>query len=210
MKNPLLTSISLAALLAASQAMADSNATTSSDAMPSSDQTQSLETAPAAPADPGAANVQPGSTDGMTAAPSDPTADSGAPAVDTNAAASAPTATDTGTTADIARDAQAGDWMASTLIGRAVYNTEGQNVGDVNDIVLSSSGEVSSIVIGVGGFLGLGEKNVALPFEALRVSSVDGSDRITIDSTKEALEKAPEFVRSDDQFGADPATGNAQ
>jgi putative membrane protein len=57
--------------------------------------------------------------------------------------------------------------MASTLRGTRIYGANDENIGDVNDIVLDRSGRVAAVVVGVGGFLGIGEKNVAIPFSAL-------------------------------------------
>ncbi len=62
--------------------------------------------------------------------------------------------------------AQPGQMMASDLRGSNVYASNNENVGDIKDILLERDGRVAAIVIGVGGFLGIGEKNVALPFEA--------------------------------------------
>jgi len=62
--------------------------------------------------------------------------------------------------------AQAGQMMASDLRGSKVYGSKNENLGDIKDILLDRDGRVAAMVIGVGGFLGIGEKNVALPFEA--------------------------------------------
>jgi hypothetical protein len=52
----------------------------------------------------------------------------------------------------------AGQWLASQFIGQPVTNNAGERVGDVNDLLFDKSGQVSTVVIGVGGFLGVGEK----------------------------------------------------
>jgi|GEM_PF-1105240 len=86
--------------------------------------------------------------------------------------------------------------LASTLIGKSIYTGLGDNaevVGDVNDMVMSGDGRAEAVVVGVGGFLGLGEKQVAISFERLTVSEIDGQTWLTIDSTREQLEAAPEF-----------------
>jgi hypothetical protein len=67
--------------------------------------------------------------------------------------------------------AQPGQMMASDLRGSNVYSANNENVGDIKDILLERDGRVAAIVIGVGGFLGMGEKNVALPFEAFDFTS---------------------------------------
>lgn len=84
--------------------------------------------------------------------------------------------------------------LASALVGAAVYSPGGENLGDVNDIVLSSDGSPFALVIGVGGFLGLGEKNVAVAFGAMRIGAdKDGKLKLTLDTTKEELDAAPAF-----------------
>ncbi len=96
--------------------------------------------------------------------------------------------------------AQADHIMGSTLIGSTVYSGVGEDaevIGDINDIVLSQSGQAEGVVIGVGGFLGMGEKDVAVNFDRLQWTQLEGDDvRITMSSTKEELESAPEFDRS--------------
>jgi len=60
--------------------------------------------------------------------------------------------------------------LASTIIGKSVYSSsdpQSDNIGDVNDLIVAEDGSVTHAVIGVGGFLGIGEKNVAVPFDEL-------------------------------------------
>ncbi|MDO9439314.1 MAG: PRC-barrel domain-containing protein, partial [Beijerinckiaceae bacterium] len=59
------------------------------------------------------------------------------------------------------------DWRASKLIGSTVYGSDNASIGEVNDVILASDGKVNGVVIGVGGFLGVGEKNVAVSFDKL-------------------------------------------
>jgi sporulation protein YlmC with PRC-barrel domain len=59
------------------------------------------------------------------------------------------------------------EWSAQALIGRDVVNREGEDLGEINNVIINESGEVVAITIGVGGFLGLGEKDVGVPFDAL-------------------------------------------
>jgi putative membrane protein len=62
--------------------------------------------------------------------------------------------------------------LVSDLTGTTVYGTNNENIGEVNDVVLDRDGKLLAVVVGVGGFLGIGEKDVAIPFEALQVSAV--------------------------------------
>jgi len=61
-----------------------------------------------------------------------------------------------------------GQWRASKLRGLDVYNNNNEKVGDIREVLLDQSGKAEAMVIGVGGFLGLGEHDVALPFSEIR------------------------------------------
>jgi sporulation protein YlmC with PRC-barrel domain len=63
--------------------------------------------------------------------------------------------------------------MASKLIGTTVVSTNNESIGDVNDVILDRNGQVMAVVVGVGGFLGIGEKDVAVPFASLEFASRD-------------------------------------
>ena len=81
---------------------------------------------------------------------------------------------------------------ADTLVGYDVYNTEGQDLGDIKDIILNVfDGKVSYAVLEFGGFLGIGEKLFAVPWEALKLDAEN--KRFTLDVGKERLENAPGF-----------------
>jgi sporulation protein YlmC with PRC-barrel domain len=66
---------------------------------------------------------------------------------------------------------RSGMWRASKLEGMDVYNNGNEKIGDISELILDQAGRVEAVVIGVGGFLGLGEHNVAVPFEQIRWSS---------------------------------------
>lgn len=94
--------------------------------------------------------------------------------------------------------ARADGHLATNLIGETVYNGTGddaENIGNVNDIVIGSNGEVESIVIGVGGFLGLGEKNVAVNYSEVDWAERDGDRWLVVAATKEQLEAQADFDR---------------
>jgi sporulation protein YlmC with PRC-barrel domain len=61
--------------------------------------------------------------------------------------------------------------MASDLIGTRVVSANNESVGDINDVVLDRNGQVMAAIVGVGGFLGIGEKDVAVPFASLEFMS---------------------------------------
>lgn len=62
----------------------------------------------------------------------------------------------------------ASEWRASKVIGLYVYNDANERLGSINDLLTDSSGKVSKAVIGVGGFLGIGESNIAVNFDQLK------------------------------------------
>lgn len=92
-----------------------------------------------------------------------------------------------------------GQVLVSNLMGKTVYSGNGDNaekVGDISDVLMSSDGRVHAAVIGVGGFLGIGEKDVAVEFDRLRWSVDKNNDRrLSIAASKADLENAPAFRR---------------
>ena len=56
-------------------------------------------------------------------------------------------------------------WRASKLSGVAIYGPDNRKVGNISDVLMDHSGKAAAIVIGVGGFLGLGQKDVAVPYD---------------------------------------------
>ena len=77
---------------------------------------------------------------------------------------------------------------------QSVYDTRESKIGDVNDILLDKNGKIEAVIIGVGGLLGIGEKNVAIPFSSLKVAEKNGSRYLVVETTKEALQAAPGYV----------------
>jgi hypothetical protein len=72
---------------------------------------------------------------------------------------------------------QASQWRTSRLIGLDVYGADNQKIGDINDVLVDRQGSAQAVVVGVGGFLGIGEKNVALPFNAFEWQMDDSARR---------------------------------
>jgi hypothetical protein len=104
------------------------------------------------------------------------------------------------------------DLQASELIGSRVYATETEintdntfdkadadwdDIGEINNFLVSRDGKINAVIVGVGGFLGLGEKNVALRMSELRFLKKTGDDAddyfVVVKSNKEQLEQAPEY-----------------
>ena len=61
-----------------------------------------------------------------------------------------------------------GDWRASKVVGLNVYNDQNESVGSINDLLMDKSGNIKAVVIGVGGFLGVGEHLVAVAFDKIK------------------------------------------
>jgi len=74
-----------------------------------------------------------------------------------------------------------------------VYDPADNKIGDVNDVLIDKQGQVTALMIGVGGFLGMGEKDVAVPFRSIRANVKDNKWYLVLDTTKEALKTAPGF-----------------
>ena len=61
-----------------------------------------------------------------------------------------------------------GNWRASKVVGLNVYNDKNESLGSINDILMDKSGNIKAVVLGVGGFLGVGEHLVAVPFDKVK------------------------------------------
>lgn len=103
------------------------------------------------------------------------------------------------------------EWRGSKLIGASVYGPDNQSIGEISDVIVDGSGKVKAAVIGVGGFLGVGQKDVAIPFEALNVTRRQNSasiDKITMSYSKDELKNAPKFVYYE-PTGSSQTTGSS-
>lgn len=99
--------------------------------------------------------------------------------------------------AGFVQEQSADEWRASELIGSSVYGPDDKSIGDINEVILTSDGNVKAVVVGVGGFLGVGEKPVAIPFDSLTVERKKDSasiEKIKVAFTKDELKNAPKFV----------------
>lgn len=116
--------------------------------------------------------------------------------------------TSTSPTAAAAPVPATGQWRASKLVGVNVYNEQNDKIGDVNDVIIDSTGKVAGVVIGVGGFLGAGEHNVLMTLDKVKFSNEAGTtttgstssgskqwypDRAVVSATKDQLKTMTEF-----------------
>ena len=184
----LLASTALVAMLAAPAAMAQ----TATDSTTAPATTETTTTTP--PADAAA----------TTAAPADGTAATTMPADGTM------------TDAGFGYTAMAGDMSAETFIGKRLYTSETDvdpaatynevdqdwnDIGEISDLVISQDGQVKAVLTDIGGFLGLGERTVAVSMDQLQVIRDGDSENeyfIVFTANREALENAPEFEWMDE------------
>jgi sporulation protein YlmC with PRC-barrel domain len=75
-----------------------------------------------------------------------------------------------------------------------VYDPSDNKIGDINDVLIDKAGNVSALIIGVGGFLGMGEKDVAIPFSDVHASEKNNKWYLVLNTTKDALKTAPGFT----------------
>lgn len=113
-----------------------------------------------------------------------------------------------------------GQWRATKLSGVAVYGADNQKIGAIDDILIDSQGQAKVAVIGIGGFLGVGQKNVGVPFDSLKFNNqaegrtaASGSNNTaanssgsaeypasaTLSATKDQLQNAPNFQYASNQ-----------
>jgi len=82
-------------------------------------------------------------------------------------------------------------WLASDVYKADVYDPSEHRIGKVTDLIIDSNGNVTGAIIGVGGFLGAGQKDVVIPFKELKASTRDGKDWLVLNRTKDELKRAP-------------------
>ena len=84
-------------------------------------------------------------------------------------------------------------WTVTNYYKQAVYDLKESKIGDVDDVLVDKSGKITGLVIGVGGFLGVGEKDVIVPFGSVKTANKNDKWWLTLDETKDDLKKAPGF-----------------
>jgi sporulation protein YlmC with PRC-barrel domain len=89
-------------------------------------------------------------------------------------------------------------FLASDLTGATVYNSQDEAIGDVNDVIVSRDGKVDGLVVGVGGFLGIGEKDVAIEMSEIKMMETETGIKLMMDANKDELAAAPEFMSKTD------------
>lgn len=159
------------------------------------------EAVPLDPQEPGApipgdtTQVTPGAEQPDPAAPpaqseaQKPMTPSEAPPVD-----SAATLPATGDSPQFLSKQERSDWLSSNLVGLSVVNANNESIGSITDMIADENGKVVGVLIGAGGFLGIGQKDVAIRFEDLKLAR-DQDDNVTalVDISQDTLASAPDY-----------------
>jgi sporulation protein YlmC with PRC-barrel domain len=106
--------------------------------------------------------------------------------VGTPAAQSAP-----GTEVKIMTNLPADAMTVTNFYKQNVYDPGDNKIGEISDLLVEPDGKIPAVMISVGGFLGIGEKDVAVPFNAVRITKKDNKTYLVLNATKDALKSAP-------------------
>ncbi|MCC8982718.1 PRC-barrel domain-containing protein [Bradyrhizobium acaciae] len=84
-------------------------------------------------------------------------------------------------------------WTITNYYKQNVYDPKESKIGTIDDVLVDKAGKVTGLVVGVGGFLGAGEKDVIVPYTAVKTQKKDDKWWLTLDETKDSLKAAPGF-----------------
>jgi len=106
---------------------------------------------------------------------------------------------------------EADQWRGSKLVGLNVYGSDNEKIGDINEVLVDRQGNLDAVVIGVGGFLGIGEKSVAIPFKSLEFVDAPRTATRTTDAPARSADaaartEAPARTDATGSTAAAPAT----
>jgi PRC-barrel domain len=89
-------------------------------------------------------------------------------------------------------------WRSSDAIGQNVYNRANEKIGDVEEILIDGDGRVLAAVVGVGGFLGMGEHKVAVTYRSFQMTrDTSGKAKLVVDIDNATLKNAPQYKPTD-------------
>jgi len=220
MRKSLLTAVSAAALISAgmvSPTFAQSNTDTDQSSQVEPQATEAPDANGSMNSD-AASDSAPVASDnarsGDTMQSEGDAADSGEMDADTSDMNEANDGAMTGDTGDMATEQPEGTYLASELTGEPVQNAEGEDLAGIEDFVIGQDGTISHVIVSFGGFLGLGDKEVMLPWDQFEITTdpEDEDDLIArLNMTEEEIEALPEFksqeeVREETERQAEPAT----
>jgi sporulation protein YlmC with PRC-barrel domain len=84
-------------------------------------------------------------------------------------------------------------WLATKLVGLPVYGVQNEKIGSINDLVIDQSGAIQAVVIGVGGFLGIAAKDIAVSLKTINIIRDANEEKAVVELTKPEIELAPAF-----------------
>lgn len=212
MRTQMLTAASLAALLAAVPAFAQSS---DPAAEPDTGTTMEQETLPGAQSGT-ESGAQPGTgtqsdTGSMSATPPATDSGTGTDTTDSDMAQDTPPAADAPAAGMGSDDMYIvsqtdGEILASELIGAKVENGEGETIGEINDVIVTETEGVKGVVIGVGGFLGMGEKDVGVSFDQIdQTRDENGDVQLMLMASADELKQAEDFMTLSDKMAEEQA-----
>jgi hypothetical protein len=92
------------------------------------------------------------------------------------------------------------DWLVGNLIGETVVNAKNESIGEITDLITDQNGKIIAVLIGAGGFLGIGEKDVAIRFEDVTVTRDENNDmKVMTDISQQTIASAPDYETLDEQ-----------
>ncbi|TFL13056.1 PRC-barrel domain containing protein [Pusillimonas caeni] len=142
-------------------------------------------------------------TGGTSGSGSSDTGSSSSPTTTPSTSSGASTSATDDAAAKPTPDASSGESFQAKLKGKSVYNENDEKVGDIKDLVMSSDGKVTHVILGVGGFVGVGEHPVAIPYEEIKESG----DKLTLQGyTKDQLKEMPAYEYPKEEPAPAPAS----
>ena len=91
-----------------------------------------------------------------------------------------------------------GRLLASDIYKANVYDPSENKIGDVTDLIIDSNANVTAAIVSVGEFIGVGQKDVMIPFKDLMISTRNGKDWLTLNRTKDELKMLPTYDKTAD------------
>jgi sporulation protein YlmC with PRC-barrel domain len=85
------------------------------------------------------------------------------------------------------------DFTVSNYYKQDVYDRSDNKIGTIDDVLIDRDGRITSLIVGVGGFLGVGEKDIATKFQNVQLTKKNDKWYLTMDATKDALKAAPGY-----------------
>lgn len=97
--------------------------------------------------------------------------------------------------AEFVTRSESGDLLTDDLMGNEVHSTveDDESIGTIEDLLLTEDGSIKAVIVSVGGFLGMGDKNVAIAWDSLELTQEDDEYVIEVNASQDALENAAEF-----------------